>query len=96
MAKTTSKALIPATLIPGDGIGPEIIKATVAILDALGAPFAWDIQTAGMAAVKDHLDPLPEATLASIRRTMPGVEPSRSMPCSSWPFGPPWIHSTSG
>lgn len=69
MAKTASKALIPATLIPGDGIGPEIVKATVAVLDALGAPFAWDIQAAGMAAVSEHLDPLPEATLASIRRT---------------------------
>lgn len=68
MAKTTRKALIPATLIPGDGIGPEIVKATLAILDALGAPFAWDVQSAGMAALKDHLDPLPEATLASIRR----------------------------
>ena len=32
--------LIPATLIPGDGIGPEIIEATVKVLDALGAPFA--------------------------------------------------------
>ena len=31
---------IPATLIPGDGIGPEIVEATVMILDALGAPFA--------------------------------------------------------
>ncbi|MDE3010834.1 MAG: NAD-dependent isocitrate dehydrogenase [Pseudomonadota bacterium] len=68
MAKTTRKALIPATLIPGDGIGPEIVKATLAILDALGAPFAWDVQSAGMAALKDHLDPLPEATLTSIRR----------------------------
>jgi len=69
MAKSKSKAVIPATLIPGDGIGPEIIKATVAALDALEAPFAWDVQTAGMAAVAEHLDPLPEATLASIRRT---------------------------
>ena len=39
---------IPATLIPGDGIGPEIIDATVAALDALGAPFQWDTQPAGM------------------------------------------------
>ena len=69
MAKPNSKALIPATLIPGDGIGPEIMKATITVLNALGAPFAWDIQTAGMAAVSEHLDPLPEATLASIRRT---------------------------
>ena len=69
MAKAARNTLIPATLIPGDGIGPEIMKATVAVLNALEAPFAWDIQTAGMAAVSEHLDPLPEATLASIRRT---------------------------
>jgi len=31
---------IPATLLPGDGIGPEIVDATLAVLDALGAPFA--------------------------------------------------------
>ena len=60
---------IPATLIPGDGIGPEIVDATVAVLDALGAPFAWDRQVAGLAGVKAEGDPLPAATLASIRRT---------------------------
>jgi isocitrate dehydrogenase (NAD+) len=60
---------IPATLIPGDGIGPEIIEATMAVLDALEAPFEWDIQTAGMASVQDSGDPLPQVTLDSIRRT---------------------------
>jgi isocitrate dehydrogenase (NAD+) len=60
---------IPATLIPGDGIGPEIVDATLAALDALGAPFDWDRQIAGLQGVKDEGDPLPKATLASIRRT---------------------------
>ncbi len=60
---------IPATLIPGDGIGPEIMDATLAVLDALAAPFDWDTQVAGLAGVKSSGDPLPEATLASIRRT---------------------------
>ena len=60
---------IPATLIPGDGIGPEVVEAGVAILDALGAPFAWDRQQGGLAAVASHGDPLPAATLDSIRRT---------------------------
>ncbi|SAL63349.1 isocitrate dehydrogenase [Caballeronia terrestris] len=64
---TTS--LIPATLIPGDGIGPEITAATVKALEALGAPFEWDVQQAGMTALEQSGDPLPEATLASIRRT---------------------------
>ena len=55
------------TLIPGDGIGPEITEQTVRALEATGIKFAWDVQTAGMAAVTLHGDPLPEATLASIR-----------------------------
>ena len=60
---------IPATLIPGDGIGPEIVKATLTVLEALNAPFEWDEQLAGVAAEDDHGDPLPEKTLASIRET---------------------------
>lgn len=62
-------SLITATLIPGDGIGPEVTAATVAVLDALGAPFAWDTQLAGMAAHERHGEPLPQATVDSIRRT---------------------------
>ena len=60
---------IPATLIPGDGIGPEITTAVVEVLDALGKPFAWDVQQGGMAAVNKSGDPLPPALLDSIRRT---------------------------
>lgn len=60
---------IPATLIPGDGIGPEIIKATLKVLTALDAPFDWEEKIAGMAAQDAHGDPLPEDTLASIRKT---------------------------
>ena len=60
---------IPATLIPGDGIGPEITAAVVEILDALGKPFVWDVQQGGMATVEKSGDPLPPALLDSIRRT---------------------------
>ncbi len=60
---------ISATLIPGDGIGPEIVDSTLAVLDALGAPFDWDRQVAGLAGVKAAGDPLPQAALDSIRRT---------------------------
>jgi isocitrate dehydrogenase (NAD+) len=60
---------IPATLIPGDGIGPEIVDATLAALDALGSPFTWDRQIAGLGGVSTAGDPLPPATLDSIRRT---------------------------
>ena len=60
---------IPATLIPGDGIGPEIVDATLAALQALRVPFEWDRQVAGLEGVKSAGDPLPAATLDSIRRT---------------------------
>jgi len=60
---------IPATLIAGDGIGPEIMDATLAALEALDAPFEWDAQVAGLGGVKAAGDPLPPATLASIRTT---------------------------
>ena len=60
---------IPATLIPGDGIGPEIVDSTLAALDALDAPFQWERKIAGLEAAKAVGDPLPADTIASIRRT---------------------------
>lgn len=60
---------IEATLIPGDGIGPEVTDATLHVLDALGAPFNWDVQQGGMAGIAAGGDPLPRATLDSIHRT---------------------------
>jgi isocitrate dehydrogenase (NAD+) len=55
------------TLIPGDGIGPEITAATVSILEATGVGFAWDEQPAGAAAVEALGTPIPERTLESVR-----------------------------
>jgi isocitrate dehydrogenase (NAD+) len=60
---------IEATLIPGDGIGPEVAGAVVRVLDALGTPFTWDSQLGGLAGLAASGDPLPGATLDSIRRT---------------------------
>jgi isocitrate dehydrogenase (NAD+) len=60
---------IPATLIPGDGIGPEIVDSTLAVLRALGAPFEWDTQVAGLEGVRTMGDPLPPKTIDSIKRT---------------------------
>lgn len=57
------------TLIPGDGIGPAIAAATVRVLDAAGAGIQWDTQVAGLAGVARFGDPIPEATLDSIKRT---------------------------
>jgi isocitrate dehydrogenase (NAD+) len=57
------------TLIPGDGIGPEITEQTVRVLEATGLTFAWEEELAGVAAVEATGTPLPDATVASIRRT---------------------------
>jgi isocitrate dehydrogenase (NAD+) len=69
MTATKTEKSIQATLIPGDGIGPEITEAVVTILDAVGAPFQWETQQGGVAAIKDRGDPLPQPLLDSIRRT---------------------------
>ena len=64
-----AEKIIPVTLIPGDGIAPEIVEASVMVLDALHAPFAWDVHQAGMAGLEALGDPLPQTTVDSIRRT---------------------------
>ena len=58
-----------ATLIRGDGIGPEITAETVKVLEAAGVHFEWEEELAGMAAVDATGTPLPDATLESIGRT---------------------------
>jgi isocitrate dehydrogenase (NAD+) len=57
------------TLIPGDGIGPEVAAATVRVLDAAGAGFQWESHIAGGEAVALAGTPLPAELLDSVRRT---------------------------
>jgi isocitrate dehydrogenase (NAD+) len=64
-----TEKVIPATLIAGDGIGPEIVEATVMVLNAMHAPFEWEAHKAGMSGMEVFGDPLPQSTLDSIRRT---------------------------
>jgi isocitrate dehydrogenase (NAD+) len=56
------------TLIPGDGIGPEVVAAAVRVLSATGLSFEWDTQPAGATAIGEHGSPLPDRTLESVRR----------------------------
>jgi isocitrate dehydrogenase (NAD+) len=56
------------TLIPGDGIGPELAEATRRVLDASGVPFEWEVVDAGEAVMAEHGTPLPDHVLESIRR----------------------------
>ena len=56
------------TLIPGDGIGPELAEATRRVLDASGVEFDWETVDAGEAVMAEYGTPLPEHVLESIRR----------------------------
>ena len=56
------------TLIPGDGIGPELAEATRRVLDASGVAFEWEVVEAGEACIAEYGTPLPEHVLESIRR----------------------------
>ncbi|HEY1456189.1 MAG TPA: isocitrate/isopropylmalate dehydrogenase family protein [Candidatus Dormibacteraeota bacterium] len=56
------------TLIPGDGVGPEICDASVRVLEATGVQFDWDVQQAGEAAIAKFGTPLPDQVLESIRK----------------------------
>jgi len=57
------------TLIPGDGIGPEVTSAVVKVLETAGLDVEWDAQAAGILAVEQHGDPLPPELIDSIART---------------------------
>src|SRR5690348_638763 len=57
------------TLIPGDGIGPEVTAAVLHILDATGVKFTWESFPAGAEAYEKHGEYLPKALLESIERT---------------------------
>jgi isocitrate dehydrogenase (NAD+) len=56
------------TLIPGDGIGPELAEATRRVLDASGVEFDWEVMDAGEAVMAKEGTPLPQAVLDSILR----------------------------
>jgi isocitrate dehydrogenase (NAD+) len=62
------------TLIPGDGIGPEVTEATRRVLDATGIAFDWDVREAGESAAEKYGDVLPDATLESIRQNKIGLK----------------------
>ncbi|MGE0816268.1 MAG: isocitrate/isopropylmalate dehydrogenase family protein [Vicinamibacterales bacterium] len=57
------------TLVPGDGIGPEVTRAVVQVLEAAGLQASWETFDAGAGALAAHGTTLPEPLLASIRKT---------------------------
>lgn len=64
----TATARTRVTLIPGDGIGPEVVAAAVRVVEATGVPIEWDRQRAGREALLEDGSPIPPALLSSIRR----------------------------
>ena len=57
------------TLIPGDGVGPEVVNAALAVIDATGIKIEWDRQAAGMSAFRRFGTPVPGALIESLKRT---------------------------
>jgi isocitrate dehydrogenase (NAD+) len=57
------------TLIPGDGIGPELAEATRRVLEATGLTFEWETVQAGEGVIAEYGTPLPDNVIESIRRT---------------------------
>ena len=62
------------TLIPGDGTGPELVRATRRVLEATGVAFDWDVQEAGADVMDKYGTPLPEQVLDSIRANKVGLK----------------------
>ncbi|MFB3883186.1 MAG: isocitrate/isopropylmalate dehydrogenase family protein [Armatimonadota bacterium] len=56
------------TLIPGDGVGPELAEAARLVIDASGAKIEWEVQDAGLAVMEKEGTPLPDRVLDSVRR----------------------------
>jgi isocitrate dehydrogenase (NAD+) len=68
------------TLIPGDGIGPEVAAATRSVLDASGVTITWDEREAGVTALERQGELLPAATLDSIRENRIGLKGPMTTP----------------
>jgi isocitrate dehydrogenase (NAD+) len=71
------------TLISGDGIGPDITEVAVRVIEAAGAEIEWEEVKGGLAAIEQFKDPLPEATLESIRTNRVALKGPLTTPVGS-------------
>jgi isocitrate dehydrogenase (NAD+) len=71
------------TLIPGDGIGPELTAATKRVLEATGVKFNWDVVHAGMDVMAEYGTPLPPHVIESIRRNKVALKGPITTPIGS-------------
>jgi isocitrate dehydrogenase (NAD+) len=67
-------AVHKVTMIPGDGVGPEVSEATRRVLEATGVKFEWDVQNAGLGVMEKYGTPMPEHVLESIRRNKVAIK----------------------
>jgi isocitrate dehydrogenase (NAD+) len=68
------------TLIPGDGIGPEVTGAAARVVSATGVEVEWEPELAGLAAIGKYGNPLPDRTLDSIRKNHVALKGPTSTP----------------
>lgn len=71
------------TLLPGDGVGPEVTSAAVKVLAATGLDFEWETIDIGESAIKKHGTPLPDIALESLRRNKIGLKGPVTTPIGS-------------
>jgi len=71
------------TLIPGDGVGPEVTQAAVRVLEATGLKFEWETYAAGAEAYEKYHEYIPRALIDSIERTRVGLKGPISTPIGS-------------
>jgi isocitrate dehydrogenase (NAD+) len=71
------------TLIPGDGIGPELAEASRRVLDASGIAFEWEVVDAGEGVMAEYGTPLPEHVLESVRRNKVALKGPITTPVGS-------------
>lgn len=71
------------TLIPGDGVGPELTEAALRVFAATGVEIDWDIQIAGQEAVEKYGTPLPDHVLESLRTNKVGLKGPITTPIGS-------------
>ncbi len=72
MTSVTNSVAHAVTLIPGDGIGPELMRAARRAIEATGVRFDWDVQDAGAGVIAKDGTPLPPRVIESLRRTRVG------------------------
>jgi len=68
------------TLIPGDGVGPELVEATRRVLDASGVRIGWEVQEAGLSVMEKEGTPLPARVLDSVRKNRVGLKGPMTTP----------------